>query len=60
VDATVFRKIRPTLERARPGLAARFSVCGRLRARQLASYVVVMQHTVSDVIHNHCGHAAML
>jgi len=61
VDATLFRKIRPTLERAREGLGARFrGYFGLTRARQLPSHVVVMQHTVSDVIHNQCGHTAML
>jgi len=28
--------------------------------RSRTFHVDVMHHTVSDVIHNHCGHAAML
>jgi hypothetical protein len=43
------------------GLGARFrGYFGLPRTRQLPSHVVVMQHTVSDVIHNQCGHTAML
>jgi len=60
VDATLFRKIRPTLEGAREGLSACFRSLQPAPGGVYSSHVDVMQHTVSDVIHNQCGHTAML
>jgi len=60
VAATVLRKIRPKLERTREGLGAPFRGSSSPERHGVPCHVDVMHHTVSDVIHTQCGHAAML
>ena len=40
--------------------ARAFAVAAALRGHEKPFHVDVMQHTVSDVIHNQCGYSAML
>jgi len=55
-----FRKIRPTVERGRRPPGQRNKGASPLRLATIATTVVVMHHTVSNVIHSHCCQPAML
>src|SRR5262245_33796656 len=60
VNGPAFRKIRPTLQRAGRASGPPFDTSWRDQVNRLRSYVDVMHHTVSNVIHSQCCQAAML